>query len=181
LKDGGTGVPGADFDQIVLTGGTLALGSQATLDIRFTGAASAPNASNPFWQSAHTWTVISLDGGSNPGASNFGKLKNGSYAAGNFTTSVGGGGSVLLTFTPNIVPPATPPRITSITSTGPGSVTVRYTNTLAGVNYTLAYNTNLNNKANWYPAGTRTASGTSDSQTDSSATNSQRYYRVVGQ
>jgi autotransporter-associated beta strand protein len=178
LKDGGTGVPGADFDQIVLTGGTLALGSQATLDIRFTGAVSAPNASNPFWRSAHTWTVISLAGGSNPGASNFGKVKSGSYAAGNFTTSVGGGGRVLLTFTPNILPPATPPRITAITNTGLGSVTVRYTNTLAGVNYTLVYNTNLNNTANWHPAGTRTATGTSDSQTDSSATNSQRYYRV---
>ncbi len=178
LKDGGTGVPGADFDQIVLTGGALALGSQAILDIRFTGAASAPNASNPFWQSAHTWTVISLDGGSNPGASNFGKLRNGSFAAGNFTTSVGGSGSVLLTFTPNAIPPATHPRITSITNTGPGSVTVHYTNTLAGVNYTLVYNTNLNNTANWYPAGTRTATGTSDFQTDSSATNSRRCYRV---
>jgi hypothetical protein len=31
---------------------------------------------------------------------------------------------------------------------------------------------------NWYPAGTKTAAGTSDSQTDNCATNTQRYYRV---
>ncbi len=35
LKDSGTGVAGTDFDQIVLTGGTLALGAQATLDLEF--------------------------------------------------------------------------------------------------------------------------------------------------
>jgi len=178
LKDNATGVAGADFDQIVLTGGTLALGGEATLDLRFTGSASAPDAGNPFWNSAHTWTVISLRGGANQGSSNFGRLKNGSYAAGNFTTSVGGNGSILLIFTPSAVPPAPPPRITSITNTGPSTVTVRYTNTLAGTNYALVYNTNLNNTTNWYPAGTKTAAGTSDSQTDTSATNSQRYYRV---
>jgi hypothetical protein len=105
-------------------------------------------------------------------------LKNGSYAAGNFTTSLDGSGGVVLTFTPSVAPPVTPPRITSITNTGTGTATVRYTNTLAGTNYTLVYNTNLNNTTNWYPTGTKTAVGTSDSQTDSSATNSQRYYRV---
>ena len=130
LKDNATGVAGTDFDQIVLTGGTLALGTQATLDIRFTGSATAPDAGDPFWQSPHTWTIISLNGGSNPGASNFGKVKNGSYAAGNFTTAADTGGNIVLTFTPSVVPPATPPRITSITNAGPGSVTVRYTNTL---------------------------------------------------
>jgi autotransporter-associated beta strand protein len=178
LKDSGTGVAGTDFDQIVLTGGTLALGAQATLDIRFIGSATAPNSSNPFWQSAHTWAIISLSGGSNPGPSNFGNVKNGSYAAGNLTTAADGSGGIVLTFTPAVAPPVTPPRITSITNTGTGTATVRYTNTLAGTNYTLVYNTNLNNTTNWYPTGTKTAVGTSDSQTDSSATNSQRYYRV---
>ena len=125
-----------------------------------------------------SWTIISLSGGSNPGPSNFGKVKNGSYAAGNFTTAADGSGSIVLTFTPSVVPPATPPRITGITNAGPGIVTVRYTNTLAGTNYTLVYKTNLHNPTDWYPAGTKTATDTSDSQTDSSATNSQRYYRV---
>jgi fibronectin-binding autotransporter adhesin len=178
LKDGGTGVPGTDFDQIVLSGGTLALGPQSTLDLRFTGSATAPNAGNPFWQSAHAWTVISMSGGSNPGASSFGKVKNGSYLAGNFTTAADAGGNVVLTFTPTDAPPVPPPRITSITNSGPGSVTVRYTNTVAGANYTLVYNTNLNYLTNWHPAGTKAASGTSDSQTDTSATNGERYYRV---
>ncbi len=177
LKDGATALAGTDFDQIVVTGGTLALGTQATLDIRFTGSASPPDAGTAFWQSAHTWTVIRLNGGSNPGPSNFGKVKNGSYAAGNFTTMATASG-IVLTFTPNAVPPVTPPRITSITNTSPGIVTVRYTNTLAGTNYSLVYNTNLNSTTNWYPAANKTATGTSDSQTDSSATNSQRYYRV---
>jgi hypothetical protein len=58
------------------------------------------------------------------------------------------------------------------------AVTVRYTNTLAGTNYTLAYTTNLNSATNWYLLGTKAAAGTSDSQTDTSATNNPRYYRV---
>ena len=55
---------------------------------------------------------------------------------------------------------------------------VRYTNTVQGTSYTLAYNTNLNGLSNWYPLGAKSASGTSDSQADTSATNGQRYYRV---
>ena len=98
MKDSGTGVAGTDFDQIVLTGGTLALGAQSTLDIRFIGSATAPDTNNPFWQSSHTWKIISLSGGSNPGQSNFGRVMNGSYAAGNFTTSVDGSGNIVLTF-----------------------------------------------------------------------------------
>jgi hypothetical protein len=176
LKDSATGVAGADFDQIVLTGGTLALSSQATLDIRFTGSATAPNASDAFWQSAHTWTVISLNGGSNPGPSNFGRVKNGSYAAGNFTTAATGSG-IVLNFTPSAVPPPPRPRITTLTGAGTGSVTVNYTNTLPGTNYVLSYNTNLNT-TNWFAAGSKTAAGTSDFQTDNSATNGQRNYRL---
>ncbi len=187
LSGGGTNVwelaanstsnPGTDFDQIVLAGGTLALGAQSALDIRFIGSASAPDPSNPFWQSAHTWTVVAMSGGSNPGHSNFGMVKNGSCAAGNFTTAVDGSGNIVLTFTPAVVPPAGPPRITSITNAGPGTMTVSYTNALAGTNYTLVYKTNAS-MTNWYPAGSRTAAGTSDSQTDTSATNRQRFYRV---
>jgi hypothetical protein len=177
LKDSGTGVAGTDFDQLVLTGGTLALGAQATLDIRFIGSATAPNSSSPFWQAAHTWTIISLSGGSNPGASNFGRVRNGSYAAGDFTTAADGGGGIVLTFTPTVAPPGTRASITSITRAGPGAATVNYTNTLPGTNYVLSFGTNPST-TNWSPVGTRTAAGTSDAQTDSAATNSQRYYRI---
>jgi hypothetical protein len=172
LKDSATGVAGTDFDQIVLTGGTLALGTQATLDIRFVGSAGAPSFSDPFWQSLHTWRIILLNGGSNPGPSNFGRIKNGSYAAGKFTTT-GDATGILLTFTPNVAPP----RITAITGAGSGSVTVHYTNTLPGTNYILSYNTNLNSSS-WFPVGSKQAAGTGDLQTDNSATSSQRYYRV---
>jgi hypothetical protein len=70
------------------------------------------------------------------------------------------------------------PKITSITGAGTGSVTVNYSNTIASTSYRLQYNTNLST-TNWYTAGTKTATGTSDSQTDASATGAQRYYRVV--
>jgi len=111
LKDDATGVAGTDFDQIVLTGGTLALGDLATLDIRFVGLASEPDASSPFWQSAHTWTIISLNGGSNPGSSCFSGVKNGSYSTGYFAAVADGGGNIVLNYTPTIAPPMTPPSV----------------------------------------------------------------------
>lgn len=174
LKDDADGVAGTDFDQIVLSGGTLALEAQATLEIRFTGSATPPDAAHPFWQSRRTWRVIALSGGSNPGGSNFGRIKNGVWPAGNFTTSADAGG-IRLTFTPSV----TRPRITGLTGAGGGSVTVHYTNTLPGVNYVLACNTNLAT-TNWLTVGVKTASGTGDSQTDPNATNTARFYRVHG-
>jgi hypothetical protein len=84
---------------------------------------------------------------------------------------------IMLTFTPTATPAPTPPRITTIGSADAGSMTVNYTNVLPGTNYVLSYSTNLGT-TNWFTAGTKTAAGTGDFQTDSSATNSQRYYRV---
>ncbi len=172
FKDNATGVAGTDYDQIVISGGTLALGALATLDLQFTGSATAPALSEPFWQSPHTWRIVLLSGGSNPGSSNFGRIRNGTYAAGKFTTTADASG-ILLTYTPNIAPP----RITEIVGAGTGSVTVFYTNTLPGTNYILSYNTNLNSP-NWLPAGSKTAAGTGDFQTDNSANGPQRQYRV---
>ncbi len=172
LKDNAAGVAGTDFDQIVISGGTLTLGTLATLNIRFTGAATAPDSNEPFWQSPRTWRIVLLSGGSHPGASNFGRIKNGTFAAGKFTTTADANG-ILLTFTPNV----TPPHITGIAGAGTGSVTVFYTNTLPGTNYVLSYNTNLGSP-NWFPAGNKPAVGTGDSQTDNSANGRERYYRV---
>jgi hypothetical protein len=70
------------------------------------------------------------------------------------------------------------PRITSVTGAGTGSVTVGYTNTVSGRTYYLQYNTNLNDPAGWYPAGSKAAAGTTDSQTQNSVTPGPRYYRV---
>lgn len=77
-----------------------------------------------------------------------------------------------------VSPPATPqPRITSINGAGTGNVTVNYTNTLAGTNYALQYNTNLST-TNWFTIGSQTATGSSDFQLDSAATGAERYYRI---
>jgi len=173
FKDDATGVPGADFDQIVVTGGTLNLGTESLLDIRFVGSATRPGDGNPFWQTSHSWTVIRLNGGTNPGPFNFGSIKNARSCAGTFTTAATTNG-IVLTFTP--LPPPTAPRITAVSFAGPGSATVNYTNTLPGTNYVLAYRTNLN-ATNWFTAGSKTAAGTSDFQSDTAATNSQRFYR----
>ena len=97
LNDDATGTPGTDFDQIVLTGGTLTLGGSSTLSIRFTGSATAPDTSNPFWQTTHNWTIITATGA----ASTFATIQNGIYAAGYFTTSAQAGG-IVLTFTPGV-------------------------------------------------------------------------------
>ena len=69
------------------------------------------------------------------------------------------------------------PRITSIRAAGTGGVTFNYANTVVGKTYVLQYKTNLST-TNWQTAGTRTATGTTDSQTESSITSAQRYYRV---
>jgi hypothetical protein len=104
-------------------------------------------------------------------------VNNGSYAAGNSTTSLDGNGGIVLTFAPNVTPPVTHPLIMSITRGGAGTMTLNYTNTLPGTNYVLSYTTNLS-ATNWSTSGTKTAAGTSDSQTDSSATDHHRFYRV---
>jgi hypothetical protein len=172
LKDDADGVAGSDFDQIVLAGGTLALGPQATLEIRFTGSATPPDAAHPFWQSRRTWRIIALSGGSNPGASNFGRIRNGVWPAGTFSASADAGG-ILLTFTPTVLRP----RITGLTGAGGSTVTVHYTNTLPGVSYVLSCATNLA-APNWFILGIQPAAGTGDAQTDPHATNAARFYRV---
>jgi len=78
-----------------------------------------------------------------------------------------------------VVAPVPPrPQITAITGAGTGTITVNYTNTVAGKTYTLQYCTNLNNAPTWYPGGSKTATGTTDFQTESSVTSAQRYYRL---
>jgi GH25 family lysozyme M1 (1,4-beta-N-acetylmuramidase) len=74
--------------------------------------------------------------------------------------------------------PAPRPQITSVVGAGTTSVTVTWTNTVAGTNYVLQYNTNLN-ATNWYDLSPVTASGSTASKTDNPpAGGLQRYYRV---
>jgi hypothetical protein len=183
LSAGGTNVwelaansvtdPGTNFDQIVLTGGSLTLGGSSTLSINFIGTATAPISSDPFWQSVRTWTIISASGA----ASNFGVIQNGSYPAGSFTTSVNGSG-IVLTFTPNAAPAVIPPLITSIVGAGTTSVAVNYSNTLAGTNYVVQYRTNFTS-TNWTSLSPVQAVGSTSSSTDSPAIGeTNRFYRV---
>jgi fibronectin-binding autotransporter adhesin len=189
LSAGGTNVwelaansvsdPGTNFDQIVLTGGTLTLGGSSTLSINFIGTATAPVSSDPFWQSVRTWNIISATGA----ASTFSVIKNGSYPAGNFTTAANGSG-IVLTFTPNVAPVAIPPLITSIVGAGTTSVVVNYSNTLAGTNYVVQYRTNFdttnwNSPTNWTSLSPVPAVGSTSSSTDSPpAGDFGRLYRV---
>jgi autotransporter-associated beta strand protein len=100
LAANSTNNPGTDFDQIVLPGGALTLDDGSRLSLRFVGTATAPDATNAFWQSARTWRIVSLSGGSNPGYSCFWTIDNGSCAAGNFSTALDASGGIMLTFTP---------------------------------------------------------------------------------
>lgn len=165
--------PGVNFDQIVVSGGSLVLGGSSTLQVSF---GPSINFSDPFWSANHSWKIIN---GSNPGSTTFVSLvgTNG-ITAGSFAVSADSTGAYLNFTTASTSPAATPARITSIPGAGTTSVTVNYTNTLAGTNYVLSYNTNLAT-TNWYTSGTKAAVGTTDFQIDSPPAGSpRRYYRV---
>jgi len=81
-----------------------------------------------------------------------------------------------------VVVGALPPQpfITSIAGAGTASVTVNYNNCVAGKTYYLQYKSPITGTWTTIGAG-KVAAGTSDSQTDNTASGSQRYYRVYGQ
>jgi hypothetical protein len=90
------------------------------------------------------------------------------------------GGSPKLTFTPKNAPASlTPPVITSVKKTG-GTVTLVW-NTMTNHTYQLQYTASLS-PTNWIDIGGAVpASGGSMTNTDSGATDSQRFYRVKAQ
>ncbi len=100
LATNSTNHPGTNFDQIVVTGGNLTLWGASTLNIRFIGTATAPDSSDPFWQSPRSWKIVSISGGMNPDNSNFSIIEVGSYVAGDFSTSVDADGGIRLNFRP---------------------------------------------------------------------------------
>lgn len=99
LTDDTSGVAGTDFDQILLSGGNLALGgtSKLTLDFSLLGG-SDPNSNSPFWQTDHTWTIIDGVGATNTGSSNFAQLTDPTFADGSFTTSTNSSGDTVLNY-----------------------------------------------------------------------------------
>ena len=170
LKDDVDGIVGTDFDQIWV-GGTLTLGGSSTLAIKFTGTATAPDASEPFWQTAHNWTIVSATGA----ASTFATIQNAVYPAGTFTTSAQATG-IVLTFTPGSAPIPTPVSSFSIAS-GPGSsMTLSYAGG-TGSRFVLFQSTNVAATANlWIPVLTNASSPGSFIVTPGS--NAQEFFRV---
>ncbi len=163
---------GTNFDRLILLGSTLTLGGASTLSLRFVGTATAPDAGDPFWQELRTWLIVAATNV----AGNFAVIENGSHTAGEFTTSVDANG-VWLNYAPNAVFQPVPALISTISRAGAEAVTVTYTNVQYGTNYVLSYRTNLST-TNWFTVGVKRCVSMSDSQTDNTATNGQRYYRV---
>jgi len=66
-----TGDPGTNYDQILVTGGELAIAEGATLSLFLNRTGSTVDIENDaFWRAAHTWTVIDylVDGGHSSGS-----------------------------------------------------------------------------------------------------------------
>jgi autotransporter-associated beta strand protein len=177
FTDDATGVAGKDFDRVALTNGNLTLGGASKLAINFGGTATAPDSGDPFWQANHTWTVIQLsDTAANPASSDFASLENATFAAGTFSTSVSGNGSIVLTFTSNVAPPPAP-HIEAITNQGRTNVVLTWTS-VSGRSYDVEYNTNLNT-TNWTPLTNITAADALTTIADPEGAAAQRFYRVV--
>ena len=173
LTANSTATAGSDFDQIALTGGDLVLGGSSVLSINFSGAAAAPDASVPFWQTTQTWLIVSLGGtASNPGDAKFASLLNASYSAGTFSTSTDGSGQIVLTFVP------TPPSPTlELPVIAGGNVTLTW-GAISGNTYQVEYNTNLNT-TNWTTLTNVMADGSTASAMDIPGSDPARFYRVM--
>ena len=165
-KDNNTGTAGTDFDQLSLTAGNLALGSSSTLLIQFIGSATVPSSTNAFWQTNHTWKIISLSGpATNSGNSNFSAIAGtNDISSGTFSTSVDGSGSIILSYV-GVAPPPQPVIEPTITGAGTTNATIRWS-AVNGVTYQVQYKDDLND-ATWSVLGSPvTATGSTASITD---------------
>lgn len=169
---------GVSFNQLAVTGGTVTLGGASTLTLLFTNAASAPTATDPFWQTTETWPIITLGGGASV-SGNFSSIINGSYPAGTFSTSVGAG-VVLLTFTPG--PPKTP-SIAAVSLTGT-QLSLVVTNGAASTTFYVVTSTNIAQPVgSWLPVSTNVFSGNGmfTNRLTINPSEGQRYYAIKTQ
>jgi len=177
LAANSTNGSGVNFDQLALTAGNLLLGGASKISINFIGSATAPDAGNPFWQTNHSWRVVTLSGGAaNPGNTTFATVVNGTYPAGSFSTSADANG-ILLSFTPGSGAPPTPVASSTIAGAGTASATITWSSA-AGYTYTVQYKTNLN-QVGWLTLGTANATGSTASIVDNTGPHAQRFYRVI--
>ncbi len=168
------------FDQLVLTGGALTISSNTWLNVKFSGSATFPDISNPFWQTSHSWKVISISGSaSNPGLTTFSGIvgANGNNA-GVFSTSTDGSGNVYLTFTPGAA--ARPAFAGGIIGARTTNASFNFSAT-TGIAYEVQYKNDLN-ATNWTKLTTVIATNTPVTIVDSSsaaANATNRFYRVI--
>jgi autotransporter-associated beta strand protein len=168
---------GTNFDQLVLTGGSLTLGGNSRLQLSFVAGATSPSGGDPFWQGVRSWKIISLSGSAtNPGSTKFPLLLNGSFAAGNFTNFTDLSGSVWLQFVPTnaYARPLLSPNVAGINA---GGATLQWS-AVEGQTYQLQSKDDLAAPA-WNVIGNVVAPGATASLTDTNATGVKRFYRVV--
>ncbi len=187
LSSGGTNVwelaslsttgEGTNFDQLVLTGGNLALGGNAKLQINFIGSAAAPDGANAFWQGVRSWKIISLTGSAtNIGFTTFPAILDGSFGAGSFTNFTDMSGSVWLKYLPTNA--FTRPLISpNVPGAGTTNATLQWS-AIEGQTYQLQSKDDLTTPV-WTVVATVIAPTNAASFTDTNAPATQRFYRVV--
>jgi autotransporter-associated beta strand protein len=179
LASNSTNGPGSNFDVLAVTGGNVVLDGTSQIAIGFIGSATAPDAANPFWQTNHSWTILTLSGSAvNPGLTTFSNIVNGSFSAGSFTSHADASGNIILAFAPGSAPlPPRPVISGTIAGVGTANPTLSWS-AVSGVQYELQYKTNLN-QANWLVVGDVKAAGATASMTHTNSLWPQCYYRVI--
>jgi len=166
---------GTNFDQLVLTGGTLALGGSSKLQIGFINSAIPPTNSSPFWMMSHTWTIISLTGAAtNAGATTFSTILSGNYSTGRFTNTTDSAGNVLLSY---VATPAARTVMQSFNFVAPDVFSLT-SSAEANRSYVLQFTTNLSNPT-WTPVSTNIAPGNSLNLTNITSGEPIRFYRLL--
>lgn len=175
LASNTTNSPGVNFDQIVVSGGSLALANNCSLTIAFTNSATAPSTNTLFWQLPHSWKIIALGAdASNVGMPGFSSLANGIYFAGQFSASIDAAGDVMLNYSPTPAPMLT----SSLPGAGTTNVSIAWSS-VAGLTYQVQYSTNLA-VGPWVTVGSVPATGTNATFTDNfPPLPTTRFYRVI--
>lgn len=101
LTSNTTSGPGTNFDVIAVNSGNLVLGGTSTLSINFSGGSSGPDLSNPFWQTAHSWTIVTLSGGA-ANSTAFTTLLNAHYGSASFSNYADSSGNIVLAYNPGL-------------------------------------------------------------------------------
>jgi autotransporter-associated beta strand protein len=172
LSDTGAGT---NYDQLLLTGGNLALGGSSTLRIEFIGSAATPDNTSPFWMMSHAWKIIALSvTGTNFGATTFMTILNGDFSTGSFTNTTDASGNVWLSY---IATPAAKPVVESFDLIEPGAFSLTCT-AETNRSYVLETATNLSG-GNWMALSTNVAPGSLLTLANISSEGPIRFYRVV--